>query len=275
MRRNSALRRRRRGGTKSTPTTSSAQGRSSTNCATRVPNSPPMPVMRMRFALTDLPVPLEDDPQTVEGQPRLVVLHGPRVRQERLGQAAGRDDFTVAELGNEPVDEPVDLGAEAVDHAGLDRFGRRLPDDVLRFYELHTAQARGLAEERIERDFDPGKNRAAEIFALLADRLDRRRGTEVDDDRRPAIEVERTNRVRDAVRADLLRVVVQDRHAGAHARLDDERGKPEVAVRHLAQLRGDARNAGRDRDSGDRIVEGEAMKAEELLDHQRELVGGS
>src|SRR5690242_1009304 len=112
MRRNSALRSRRRGGTKSTPTTSSAHGRSSTNWATRVPNSPPMPVMRMRFAVTELPVPIEDDPQTVERQPGLVVLHGSRMRQEGLGQASGRDHFALAELGDEPVDEPVDLGAE-------------------------------------------------------------------------------------------------------------------------------------------------------------------
>ena len=49
--------------------------------------------------------------------------------------------------------------------------------------------------------------------------------------------------------------------------------EPEVALGHLAERGGDARHARRDHHAGDLRVEREAVEAEELLEHQRELVG--
>ena len=86
----------------------------------------------------------------------------------------------------------------------------------------------------------PGKIAPPRYSPLAADRLDRVRGPEVDDDRRPAVEVVGRDRVGDAVGTDLLGVVVEDRHAGADAGLEHERRKPEVALGHLPQLGGDA-----------------------------------
>ena len=47
----------------------------------------------------------------------------------------------------------------------------------------------------------------------------------------------------------------------------------EVALGHLAQRGGDPRHARRDRDAVTCVVEREAVEAEELLEHERELVG--
>ena len=98
---------------------------------------------------------------------------------------------------------------------------------------------------------------------------------EVDHHGRPPVLLVRRDRVGDAIGADLLRVVVEDRHAGAHPRLDHERVEPEVAPGHVAQRRGDPRHPGAHRDAVDLVVEGEPVEAEELLDHERELVGGA
>ena len=68
---------------------------------------------------------------------------------------------------------PSTWRAEAVDHARLDRLGRRLADDVLRLGELDPPQAGGAAEQRVHRDLDAGEDRAAEVLALVADRFDR------------------------------------------------------------------------------------------------------
>src|SRR5262245_53463143 len=95
-----------------------------------------------------LAIPIEDDPQPVQREPRFVMLHGTRVGDDRLGQSAGGDHLARSELGDEAVDEAVDLRAEAVDHARLDRLRRRLPDDVLRLHELDPAQSGGAPEER-------------------------------------------------------------------------------------------------------------------------------
>ena len=100
--------------------------------------------------------------------------------------------------------EPVDLGGEAVQRAALDRLDRVLADDAAGLDELDLAQRRGPAEQRVEADLDAGEDGAAEVLALGADGLERRGRAEVDDDRRPAVEVEGADGVGDAVGADLL-----------------------------------------------------------------------
>ena len=118
----------------------------------------------------------------------------------------------------------------------------------------------------------PGRDRAAEVLALHAHRVDGVGGAEVDDDRRPAVEVVGADGVGDAVGADVARLVVEDRHAGAHARFEHDGGKAEVALAHLAQRGGDARHAAADHHAGDLRVAC-ALEREELVEHERELVG--
>ena len=139
--------------------------------------------------------------------------------------------------------------------------------------ELDPSQHGGAREQRVERDLDAGEDRAAEVLALRAHRVDGVGGAEVDDDRRAAVEVVRADRVGDAVGADVVRLVVEDRHAGAHAGLEHQRLVPEVPLGHLAERGGDARHARRDHHARHVRVEREAVEAEELLEHQRQLVG--
>ena len=79
-----------------------------------------------------------------------------------------------------------------------------------------------LREQRLGARLDARRDRAAQIGAVLGDHVDRGRGAEVDDDDRPAEALERRHAVDDAVGADLVRVVVADRHAGLEPRADDQ-----------------------------------------------------
>src|SRR5205085_6405181 len=52
-------------------------------------------------------VPLEDEPEPFEREPRLVVVHRGAVGDDELGQAAGGDDRGLPELLGDPFDHPV------------------------------------------------------------------------------------------------------------------------------------------------------------------------
>ena len=80
--------------------------------------------------------------------------------------------------------------------------------------EVDLRQPRGLGEQRLGARLDPRGDRAAQVRAVGCDDVDRGRGAEVDDDDRAAERLERRDAVDDAVGADLVRVVVADRHAG-------------------------------------------------------------
>ena len=137
------------------------------------------------------PVLLEDEAQAVEREPRLVLGDGPRVRRDDRGQPAGGDDRGLADLVDHAVGDAVDLGGEAVERAGLDRLDGVLADDVAGLDQLDLAQRGGPGEEGVEADVDAGEDGAAEVLALGGDGVERGGGAEVDDDRRPAVEVER------------------------------------------------------------------------------------
>ena len=102
--------------------------------------------------------------------------------------------------------------------------------------QLDAEQRGGAAVQRVEADLDAREDRAAEVLALARDRFERGGGAEVDDDRRAAVEVEggrRASAMRSAT--DLLRVVVEDRHAGLHARLDDDRRRSRSSARVISR----------------------------------------
>src|SRR3954452_12126268 len=122
---------------------SSPRARIASTLARRFENSS---VALGSLSLTELLVPLEDDAETVERQPGFVVLHRARVRDDRFREAARGDDFARPEFGHEAVDQAVDVRADAVDHARLNRLGRRFPDHVLGLDQLHAVQARRARE---------------------------------------------------------------------------------------------------------------------------------
>ncbi len=147
------------------------------------------------------------------------------------GQAAGGDDGRLADLVDDAVGDAVDLGGEPVEGARLDRLDGVLADHAAGLDQLDLAQGGGPAEQGLEADLDAGEDGAAEVLARRRDGVERGGRAEVDDDRRAAVEVVGGDGVGDAVGADLLRVLVEDRHAGLDAGLDDEGVEAEVAAR--------------------------------------------
>ena len=96
------------------------------------------------------------------------------------------------ELGLEPVDERVDLAAEPVDRARLDRLDRRLADHVASAATSSTRRSAAARPNSASIEISmPGKIAPPRYSPFVADRLDRVRGAEVDDDRRAAVEVVR------------------------------------------------------------------------------------
>src|SRR5690606_3216713 len=126
--------------------------------------------------------------------------------------------------------------------------------------DLDAAQRGGTSEERIEADVDAGEDRTPEVLATGGDGVEGGGGAEVDDDGRPAVQVERGDGVGDAVGAHLLRVVVEDGQPGADAGLDHDRVVAEVALAHATQRAGDPRHRRAQADAGDVVVEREAVE---------------
>ena len=177
-------------------------------------------------------------------------------------------------LGTDSLDQAVDQRGVAVDDARLDRVHRRPPDDLRRPRELDARQLGRARDERVERDADARDDHAAGVLALRRDDVEGGRRAEVDHDRRARHALGGGHRVRDAIRADLLRVVVQDRDAGAHARTHDQRGLPEEP---LAQLL-DALVHGRHDAAEDDAAHGRSRHApvgEEASQHDHPLVDGA
>src|SRR6185369_345210 len=96
--------------------------------------------------------------------------------------------------------------------------------------DLDARQLGGARIQGVERDSDAGNDHAADVFALGRHVVERRRGTEVDDDRRRVRAFVRGDRVDDAIGADLARILVKDRHAGLDPGPDDERLRAEVIL---------------------------------------------
>jgi hypothetical protein len=81
------------------------------------------------------------------------------------------------------------------------------------------------------------------------------------------------HRVDEAVRADLARVLVADRHARAQAGTDDGDVVAEVALAHRHPLRPQLRHR-RGHDRGVHVLEGEAAQREQAAQGGRQLVAG-
>src|SRR5262245_18640405 len=71
------------------------------------------------FANGALAVAFVDDAETLQREPRLVVLDGLGVRHDQLGETAGGDDRGGTELRFEAVHDRVDLSAVSVDRTRL------------------------------------------------------------------------------------------------------------------------------------------------------------
>ena len=97
-----------------------------------------------------------------------------------------------------------------------------LPITDPRPHELHLHQLRGPRRQGVDRYLDAGREHAAEELTARRHDVEVGRRPEIDDDRRAAVQRVRRERVDDAVGTDFLRVVVEHRHAGTNAGLDDD-----------------------------------------------------
>ena len=93
----------------------------------------------------------------------------------------------------------------------------------------------------------PGEMMPAEVFALVGDDVVGDRRAEVDDDARALEAGPGSDRVDQAVGAELARVVHPDRHAGLDPGADHEHLVLEVAARHLRPFAARARERSRRR----------------------------
>src|SRR5437763_4591799 len=216
-------------------------------------------------------VAFEDQPQPDECEVRLVFRDRLGLVDDERGETACRHDHRFGlELGGDPSYEAVDLPGEAVDDARLQRLDRRLPDDGARPDELNLEQSRGASRECVDGDLDSWGERTTEELAAFAHDVEVGRGAEVDDDRRPAEDVMRGERVDDPVGTNLARVVVEDRDAGLDPRLDDDGGNVcVVTVEDAPQFMQHSRN-GRARSDTRRCW----LVLQEPAEQQRDLVGG-
>ena len=226
-------------------------------------------------------VALEHQPQADQGQPGLVrVDHAHLVDDQRREPASSDDGDRVrvagGEFGRHPPGDSLDLPGEPEDDSRLQRLDRVLADHVIRPGQLDLQQLRGAPRERIDGDLDARRERAADELASRADRVEVRRGPEVDDHGRPAEQVDGGERIHDPVAADLLGVVHPHRHAGLHPGLHDHRRDVAVvAAEHLPHLVQDGRHRRAQRDSGDvRVLELGALR-EQALQDDRQLIGGA
>ena len=156
-----------------------------------------------------------------------------RQRSDEPGEPTGRDDRGRTELVGNAAAHRIDETRVAVDGPGLDRLDGRLADHVAWLHKLDTAQRRGMFEERLHADRDPGRDGTAEVLARSRDGVERRRRAHVHDDGRPAVQVDGTDSIGNTVRSDVFRVVVENRHPGADPRLDHDKWDVEPEVRHL------------------------------------------
>src|SRR2546422_1289437 len=173
-----------------------------------------------------------DEAESGQGQQRADLLDPLRTASIELRGASRRDHARLcSDLAGDSLDHAVDEREIAEIKARLDRARGRLAYDFLGPPDLDAPEPGGALEKRFRRDRDSRHDHATGIFAPRGDDVERRRRTEIDDDARSAQPIVRGDRVDDAVGADLLRGVVEDRHSGANAGLDEDR----LAARDLAK----------------------------------------
>ncbi|CDN41104.1 hypothetical protein BN871_AB_01020 [Paenibacillus sp. P22] len=217
-------------------------------------------------------VALVNDAQPFEREQLVHLLDRLRFRRDHVGQAARRDDARIgSELLADPADDAVHLSGIAENDAGLHRSHGIAADDAARPDKLDSRQLGRFLVKRFRRDADARHDGAAQISAARIDIIEGRRRTEIDDDERRAVFLDAGDRIHDAVRSDLARILVPDVEARLDAGTDDERGVPKVVDRQLLQRPHERRHDRRDDDSVDGI-DGNAGELEEVVHHHAVLV---
>ena len=183
---------------------------------------------------------------------------GPR----RGGQAAGEDRADASgasrglrELGARPRNEPATQRLVPEHRAGLHRADGVAADHPVGRPELDPRQLCRARGERLEPELEARGDRAADVRAVRADAVERRRGPEVDDDGRRPVEAGRRERVDDPVGAHEVRPVHADRRsARSRPRRRGSGSRGGRDARSVAVSGGHDRREGHRRDAVERVV---------------------
>ena len=106
-------------------------------------------------------------------------------------------------------------------------------DQLFRLAERDPRQARSPLEKRVRGDVDTRKDDAAEVLAGGGEGVEGDGGAEIHHHRGPAVFLEGSHGVGDAVGPHLLRIVVVNADAGLDAGPDEQRSEVEIALRQL------------------------------------------
>src|SRR4051794_20754905 len=106
-------------------------------------------------------VPLVDDAESFQREPRLVAVDRVGVRDHDRREPARRHHRRGAELLLHAVDHAFELRGGPEHDAGLDRLDRVLADRGPRREQLHLREARGGREEARSGDLEAGRDRSA------------------------------------------------------------------------------------------------------------------
>src|SRR6266511_3290929 len=219
---------------------------------------------------------VEDDAQAVQGQPGVVALDGLADADHHRGQAAGGDHGrVVAQLGDHPPDQRVDLPGEAEDDARLERLRGVLADHRARRDQLDPAELGGLADQRVGGDLDPRRDRHPQHLAPPRDRVEGGGGAEIDHHRRPPVQRVGGHRVGHPVGADLARVVGQDLQARPDPGLQHQRLEAAVSSGHVDHGLAEPRHHRGDDHAGGGGAEVHTLLRQEPAEQQGVLVGGA
>ena len=135
------------------------------------------------------------------------------------------------------------------------------------------------AKQRFRRNANARADNSPDVLALRRDTIESRGGAEVHRDAGPSVLFKSRNRVHDAVRTHFGRIVVEHRHAGLYARLDEQRFAIEIALANLAQNGIQRRDDGRNHDTAnagnlDRVHGEQVAKKDSVLVDGLGLDGG-
>src|SRR5262249_19191579 len=145
-------------------------------------------------------------------------------------QPAGGDDAQrKVHLAAHALDDAVYQPDVAVGQPRLHAGHGVATNDRARPNQIDPRQLGGGMEQGIGADADAGGDRPAEVLALGGDDVESRGRAEVHHQTAAAVALVGSNGVDDAIGADLTRVVVKNRHAGARPWADDHRLDAEVA----------------------------------------------
>ena len=198
----------------------------------------PIIILSVRPSFTKSFIHLMQNPQALQGQEGFYYVHLVGFAGHEFAEAAGGDDEGLAaQFLLHPRNDAVHLAYEAEDDTALHGPYRIPADGLAGFYQFDPGQLGGFLEQGFRRNADARGNGTAQVFCILRQGTERGGRTEVDDDQVAFITVflMGCHGIDDAVRTNLVRVIVIQFQTRIDLRRHYEGDDAEVAAAHVAQ----------------------------------------